>query len=266
MKNLTAAVFASATLLLAALGVSAAEPEHSPDKSEAAALAQTAADEPEPASAPAQVSAPPPAATGGVVYRPPMLGKPAQTVGGGSRGTADKVPALFVVTPDHVGQTASAQPSLFWFIDRVPDASTRIEFTLLDQEGVEPLVETSLETPQRAGIYRIRLADYGVHLTPGTEYEWSVALVLDPNERSKDIVATGWIDRVDISDQLASRLESEGHDRTAAVYADAGLWYDALAALSDQIDRNPGDGRLVQQRADLLRQVGLEEAAGDAGR
>jgi len=264
MKNLKTAVFASATLL-AALGVSAAEPEQKPEKSDPAPAVQTAAEEAEPASAPAQVSAPPPAATGGVVYKPPKFGKPAQTVGGGSRGSADKVPALFVVTPDHVGQTSSAQPSLFWFIDRVPDAALRIEFTLFDEEGVEPLVETTLAAPKRVGIHRVRLADYGVQLSPGIEYEWSVALVLDANERSKDIVATGWIDRVEPSDQLAARLATEGRAGTAGVYANEGLWYDAMAALSDQIDRNPADTGPQQQRADLLRQVGLDEAAGNAG-
>jgi hypothetical protein len=265
MKNLIAAVFASATLL-AALGISAAEPKQTPEKSEPTPAEQAAAEETEPASAPARVSAPPPAATGGVVYRPPKLGKPAQTVGGGSRGTSDKVPVLFVVTPDHVGQTTSAQPSVFWYIDQVPDASFRIEFTLLDEESVEPLVEKTLATPKRAGIHRIRLADYGVQLAPGTEYEWSVALILDPNERSKDIVVTGWIDRVEPSEQLASRLETEDRAGIAAVYADEGLWYDAVAALSDQIDRTPADARLQQQRAHLLRQVGLDEVAGDASR
>jgi hypothetical protein len=265
MKNLKAAVYASATLL-AALGVSAAEPSQTNEKSEPAVAEQNAAEETEPATSPEQVSAPPPAATGGVVYRPPMLGKPAQTVGGGSRGTADKVPTLFVVTPDHVGQTASDQPSLFWLIDRVPDASQRIEFTLLDEEGVDPLVMTTLAAPKRPGIHRIRLADYGVKLSPGIEYQWSVALILDPDERSKDIVATGWIDRVEPSERLASRLETEGRSGTAAVYADEGLWYDAFAALSDQIDHDPADARLRLQRVDLLRQVGLDEAAGIASR
>jgi hypothetical protein len=265
MRNLKAAVFVTATLL-AAWGVTAAEPKQTDEKSAPATAEQTAAGETEAASTPAQVSAPPPAAAQGVVYKPPKLGKPAHTVGGGSRGTSDKVPVLFVVTPDHVGQTTSAQPSLFWYIDQVPDASMAIEFTLLDEESVEPLVEKILATPKRAGIHRINLADYGVHLAPGTEYEWSVALILDPNERSKDIVATGWIDRVEPSKQLASRLESEGRAGSAAVYADEGLWYDAVAALSDEIDRNPADARLRQQRADLLRQVGLDEAAGDAGR
>jgi hypothetical protein len=265
MKNLKAAVFATATLL-AALGVSAEEPKQTDEESASAPAEQAAAEEAEPVSAPAPVSAAPSAATGGVVYKPPKLGKPAQTVGGGSRGTSDKVPVLFVVTPDHVGQTTSAQPSLFWYIDQVPDASIRIEFTLLEEESIEPWVEKVLATPKRAGVQRIRLADYGVQLAAGSEYEWSVALVLDPNERSKDIVATGWIDRVEPSGQLTARLEAEGQARTAAVYADEGLWYDAFSALSDRVDRNPADAQLQQQRTELLRQVGLDEAASGAGR
>ena len=186
-------------------------------------------------------------------------------VGGATRGTSDKVPVLFVVTPDHVGQTTSAQPSLFWYIDQVPDASMRIEFVLLDEEGTEPLVDKFLAPPKSAGIHRIRLADYGAKLATGTEYEWSVALILDPNDRSKDIVATGWIDRVEPSERLVSRLATEGQDRAVAIYANEGLWYDAFSTLSDEIDRDPAAEQPRQQRASLLRQVGLEEAATGPG-
>ena len=196
------------------------------------------------------------------IYQPPKLGKPARTVGGGSRGSRDKVPALFVVAPEHVGQTSSAKPSLFWFVDRVPDSSIRVEFTLLDEDSVEPLVETVLPNPKRAGVHRIRLSDYGVELDPGSEYEWSVSLVLDPNERSKDIVATSWIDRIPESGELKSRIASEG--ATATVFAEEGLWYDAIGALSDEIDADPGNVQLAEQRADLLRQVGLDVIAAGA--
>jgi len=223
-------------------------------------VAAGAADEKASDATPHVSSAPKPAAR--PVYQPPKLGKPARTVGGGSRGSQAKVPALFVVAPDHVGQTTSAKPSLFYFIDRVPDPSIRVEFTLLDEDGVEPLVETALPTPKRAGVHRIRLSDHGVQLAAGTEYEWSVSLVLDPNERSKDIVATSWIDRIPESGELKSRLASEG--ATATVYAEEGLWYDALAALSDEIDGNPGNVQLAEQRAELLRQVGLDAIAAGA--
>jgi hypothetical protein len=45
-----------------------------------------------------------------------------------------------------------------------------------------------------------------------------------------------------------------------SLYAEAGLWYDAVAALGELIDQTPTDRTLVEQRAALLRQVGLPEA------
>jgi len=256
MKILKNTSFAAAALLFA-LGVSAAEPEQK--GKEAGDAAQQSATTQELKS----VDAAPPAAGRPVVYKPPNIGKPAQTVGGGSRGSSDKVPVLFVVVPDHVGQTVSSQPSLFYFIDQVPDPSIRVEFTLLDEDGTEPLVAKILPTPKSAGVHRIRLTDGDAQLQTGTEYEWSVALILDPDQRSKDIVATGWIDRVEGSQNLMARLESDT-SRPAAVYAEEGLWYDAISALSDEIDQNPSDPRLRQQRQDLMRQVGLDEAASGA--
>jgi len=244
MKILTIAASVSAAMLFAVAAGAADE-----SKSDANSEAATA----EEALATVAKSAPRP------VYQPPKLGKPARTVGGGSRGSRDKVPALFVVAPEHVGRTSSENPSLFWFVDRVPDPSIRIEFTLLDEDSVEPLVETVLPTPKRAGVHRIRLSDYGVKLDPGAEYEWSVSLITDPNERSKDIVATSWIDRVSESDQLKSRLASEG--ASATVFADEGLWYDAIGAVSDEIEGDPSNLQLAEQRADLLRQVGLDVIA-----
>jgi hypothetical protein len=227
------------------------------------AVAAGAADEKKSDATPEVSSAPPASAkVARPVYQPPKLGKPARTVGGGSRGSKDKVPALFVVAPEHVGQTTSAKPSLFYFVDRVPDASIRVEFTLLDEDGIEPLVETVLPTPKRAGVHRIRLSDHGVKLAPGTEYEWSVSLILNPKERSKDIVATSWIDRIPESGELKARLASEG--ATATVFAEEGLWYDAIGALSDEIDGDPSNVQLAEQRADLLRQVGLDAIAAGA--
>jgi hypothetical protein len=194
------------------------------------------------------------------------VGKPVRVTGGATRGSDNKIPLMFALTPDHVGQTVSAQPSLFWYIGRIPDASMRIEFTLFDQASDEPAVETTLAAPDRAGIQRIRLADHGVKLESGSEYEWAVTLIVDPERRSKDVVVTGWIDRIEHSGRLEARLESEGEARSAAIYAEEGIWYDSFAALNDQIDGNPADENLLTQRIDVLRQVGLNKATNDADR
>jgi hypothetical protein len=47
----------------------------------------------------------------------------------------------------------------------------------------------------------------------------------------------------------------------ARLYATEGLWYDTIAALSELIDARPQDTRLRQQRATVLAQEGLTEAA-----
>jgi hypothetical protein len=256
MMKSKATLLAFAMALTAPI-VTAAEPDPKSEKAESASEAPTT--ELEPVSA-----APPPSLR--LLYVAPDRGKPVKPTGGATRGSNKKVPLMFALTPDHVGQTISAQPSLFWYIERTPDASMGIEFVLFDQDSNEPEVETVLAAPSHAGIQRIRLADYGVELKPGAEYEWSVALIVDPEKRSKDVVVTGWIDRIEHSGKLAARLESEGGARTASIYAEEGLWYDSFAALSDQIDGNPEDANLRSQRVDVLRQVGLKEVATDAAR
>lgn len=184
------------------------------------------------------------------VYRPPRRGSPRTRVGGGIR-TGRALPELQVLTPDHLAETVNLDPSLFWHIDSVPAQSAKLVFTLIDDVGIDPLVEVVLPTPDAAGIQRIRLADHAVQLDSQKEYEWSVSLVTDPDDRTRDVVSTGFIRRV--------AAPAEPVTSTAA-YAELGLWYDALETISDAIEASPNDGALRDQRAALLRQAGLESA------
>jgi hypothetical protein len=245
-----------ATLTLsAALAAPAQSRDEPPESRVKLARAEPNPDGEEPASgtAPAATATSPEVAHEIPVYQPPRRGAPRRKVGGGMRG-ARAVPEPLTLAPEHVARTASPQPSLFWFVDSVPAGELRVVFTLIEAEGEEPLVEATLETPSRAGIQRIRLADYGVALRPGVEYEWSIAFVVDPDHRARDLVATASIERV----TEPAFLEADG---ATARYAAAGLWYDALESISDAIRNQPADARLQRQRDVLLRQVGLEAAS-----
>jgi hypothetical protein len=197
--------------------------------------------------------------TAGVKFRPSAKGAPSVRVTGGSRGAGDATIRLDVLAPDDVGVTTQAQPSLFWFQSR--PAQARFELTLLEELKAEPLVRVTVERSEKAGIQRLKLADRGVKLAVGTEYQWVVALVNDPNNRSTDLVASGIIKRVEPSTELKLNLAKAAPETLPGVFAEAGIWYDALAALSDQIDARPNDKSLREARADLLRQVGLPAAA-----
>jgi hypothetical protein len=164
-----------------------------------------------------------------------------------------------VLAPDHVGLTTQAQPSLYWYLSQ--PTTSPIEFTVIDAQGISPLLETRLQSPTRPGIQQVRLADYGVRLKTGMKYHWFVVLIPDRHSRSKDVVAGGLIERIEPSEVLRIKLAQAGKAQTPHIYAEAGLWYDAVAAISGQIETASNAQNLRQQRAALLEQVGLQDIA-----
>src|SRR5215510_1852426 len=118
------------------------------------------------------------------VYTPPKRGAPGGRVGAGTRGIQREVSLLSVLAPDHSGFTISEQPSLYWFISC--STSLPVELTVMDPQGVKPILETRLPAPVTAGIHRIRLSFYNVRPAPGAAYRWFVSVVPDADRRSKD--------------------------------------------------------------------------------
>jgi len=194
------------------------------------------------------------------VYTPPLRGAPVGRIAGGSRGIFDEFPSVLVaLSPDHTGRTVQAEPVLYWFLaETVPYP---IEFTLILDQAIYPILETRIPSPKKPGIQGIRLADYDVGLQPGVTYKWFVAVVPDSDRRSKDVLAWGAIERVEFSQGLRARLAETDRTIAAHIYAEAGLWYDAFSAVSDLVETAPDDALYRQQRASLLEQVGLPQIA-----
>jgi len=193
------------------------------------------------------------------VYRPPLRGAPSGRVAGGTRGFGQKFPCLCALVPEHVGLTVSEQPRLYYFLSEATNLP--LEFTIILKRAVYPLIETRIRPPQTAGIHAICLADYGQQLKPGIQYKWFVALIPNEEHRSSDILASGAIELVASRNDLRERLKKTSDLEATYVYAESGIWYDALATLSAAIEKKPGDSGLIQQRASLLEQVGLSEVA-----
>ncbi len=187
------------------------------------------------------------------VYSPPRRATPRAMVSGGLRGTRG-LPKPLALVPAHVALTTSGSPSLFWWVSAAPPEGTSVVLTVTTDEDPEPLAEVELRLPRRPGIQRVRLGDHGVELARGVEYEWSIALGSDPDSHADDQIASGYITRVDDPSELV------GTPRSAATLAAAGLWYDALAAVSDEVEVRPADARPRAARDALLEQAGLTEA------
>jgi hypothetical protein len=197
------------------------------------------------------------------VYRLPKVGKPRGRIGGGRRGPIASSATLHALVPDHVGQTTSAQPSFYWYIDEPVNADVVLEVTLVDENSIDPMLDRRLERPAGAGLQRIRLAELGVSLEPDQEYQWSVAVVPDATDHSKDVVASGWVQRVAAPDALAQQLSAAGPDGAVSVYGEAGLWYDMLDAAFERVRANPESDAYREQLATLLEQAGLPGEAAE---
>ncbi len=194
------------------------------------------------------------------VYRPPKRGAPKALVGGSSRGTGTDLCALSLIAPDHVGLTEQKQPSFYWFMSG--PTKDRIEFTLIDNQAIEPLLEINLGTQIEPGVHKISLADHGINLIPGKQYWWFVALVPDPGHRSKDIIAGAAIEYIEPPEELTEILIHAGKAKVPHVYADRGIWYDAISSMSDMITNDPDNITLRKQRSLLMEQVGLQRVVG----
>jgi hypothetical protein len=206
------------------------------------------------------MSARPTGQTPRILYQPPTQAGPVTRVDGPVRGAADQWPSIYLLSPEHTGLTTQEQPSLFWFMDR-PAGNVKMELTVLQDKNPQPLVEIPLDA-SKSGIQRVDLSTTACKLTAGQEYQWVVALIPDDAHRMNDVTRSAVIRRIDPPEPLVEKMLTLGSTVDRAVeYAKSGIWYDALSAVSDQIDAAPTDPAVRTLRSQLCDQVNLPQVA-----
>ena len=192
-------------------------------------------------------------------YVPPNRGIPRQTQGTGTRGDdqSESVALQLLAPNDHTGQTLSGHPTFFWYVSEIPREP--VEFSLVESGVAEPIFVQQIQI-QKAGIVRMEMPKNLPELVPGKEYRWSVSLIRNDNRRSDDTFAQSWIKPVPETPELKQQLAAAKSDRErASIYAQAGLWYNALNALSTAQAANPTDPSIREDFLSLLAQAGLTE-------
>lgn len=194
-----------------------------------------------------------------IAFLPGNLGTPGRRVAGGTRGTQSdqSLPVLTLLVANHQdGLTTSDHPTFFWHVS----APAPMTFVLTEAEAAQPLLEKQIQ-PQ-AGIIQLEMPKDLPGLVPGREYRWSVTLNYNPNRPSANPFTQSWIERVPAGAELAQQLAAatSDHDR-ASIYAQAGLWYDAFAAISTAYTADPNDQSILEDRLLLLDQVGLKQVS-----
>jgi hypothetical protein len=202
-------------------------------------------------------------ATAAIAYKAPLRGAPATRVGGGTRSVGAKPITVSALVPNDTGYTTHEKPVLYWYVSEALDHP--VELTITSTESLDaaatPIVELKLAPPTQPGVHALSLAQHNITLKPGVEYQWFVAAVVNPAQRSNDVVAGGTIKRVAETDAVRARVKETPAANRPALYASEGIWYDAVEDLSRLISAEPSNRSLREQRAALLEQVGLKEAA-----
>ncbi|WP_353571192.1 DUF928 domain-containing protein [Candidatus Albibeggiatoa sp. nov. BB20] len=202
------------------------------------------------------------------MFTPKVDGAPSRRVGGGTRGLSDSasIPTLAVIAPEHTGLTISQQPTLYWYISNNVDVPFRFTLTYDDSEieagkvsledSIDPVLETKIADPA-SGIQGIDLSKHDVSLKPDIVYRWAISMVAE-GMRSNDIVTEGTIKLINKPDNLDTELSNADEKRFAHVYAQEGIWYDAIDSLSEMISKYPNEKQFAEDRDSLLKQVGLD--------
>lgn len=161
------------------------------------------------------------------------------------------------------GLTASGYPTLFFYVPAT--FAAKAELTLKD-EADHTVYETAFTIDgSRPGIVSIGMpaGSASKPLEIGKKYQWDLTVICDSNETSGNPFVRGWIQRVELSPDLKAKLDTAQQRDKAALYAENGLWYDALTALAQLRVENPAEPALATDWKDLLNQVELRQEIAD---
>jgi len=94
-------------------------------------------------------------------------------------------------------------------------------------------------------------------LEVGKNYTWVFSLVCDPKDRSADKAERGTVRRVELSADILGQLEAADPRRKTFIYAENGIWQDALGNLAAARRANPNESVFQTDWESLLDSVTL---------
>ena len=157
------------------------------------------------------------------------------------------------------GLTTAAHPTLWFYLPYAIAPELPIEFVLQDEQDND-IYHTTLTTSTPPGIFHLQLPTTATPLAVGKMYHWYLIVNCDPDAPP---MVEGWVQREAVNPALASQLQQATPRQQAALYAQHGIWYDALTALAELRRTEPQAITPKNDWASLLQSVGLEAIANE---
>ena len=193
---------------------------------------------------------------------PPNRGIPlGRHKGGGSRNLCPNGQNLTALVPANNkivwGKTIAEHPEFLFYI---PQGSS-IEFVLQDESDNYIYQTTRQINPEDLGILKIAIPDTAIPLANNKIYQWTLSLACNENNPHAFVYVNGSIEKVTLERETLEQLETKKEIETAIIYAEAGIWYDAIALLAELRHQNPDDIDINTIWTELLKQVDLTAIA-----
>lgn len=205
---------------------------------------------------------------------PPNRGAPGNRGEGASRScTVNNQPLIALVpsteqTVDAAtltqvwGLTSIDHPSFWFHLPYDPAQISTIEFVLQTEQD-QTIYRASVPLPATAGIMQVQLPSTVDPLEPDQRYHWffKVRTICQPNQVPMLSYVEGWVQRTRLDPALDSQIAEAAPLQKAALYAENGIWYDALTTLAELKLAAPQDQAIAQDWTDLLNAIGLGNLA-----
>jgi Domain of Unknown Function (DUF928) len=160
------------------------------------------------------------------------------------------------------GLTANEHPTLWFYIPYAQNSISRIDFSLSDGDNPtnRTVYQNAIQSSTQPGIINFSLPQTSTPLAIDKLYQWELKLTMK-RQLEKEISVTGWIQRVGLNSELSDLIKQATPDRQAALYAENGLWYDALSTLAELRRDRTQDPTIVQDWKNILKSVDLGKLA-----
>ena len=163
-------------------------------------------------------------------YRPPSGSRlpRGNHSGGGVRGCGENIAAI-APRLSGIGHTSSTHPTLVWHIASDEPSPLELHLYRYQPDGSLETVFIRPAGESQKGFMAYSLPVDEPGLQVGETYLWQVVLYCDPNMEEVGMWTAADIQTVPTVESVVAEL-SEDPVLNAQVYAEAGLWYDAIAA------------------------------------
>ncbi|MBD2565826.1 DUF928 domain-containing protein [Nostoc linckia FACHB-391] len=160
------------------------------------------------------------------------------------------------------GQTTVERPSWFFYVPYTKDLPYAVEFVLQDQDSNE-IYQKAIALPDKPGVIRVSLPSTAPALALNKQYRWFFTINCDQQKNSPPTFVEGVIQRVELNPTVVKELQTTELLKRYAIYAQNGIWYEALTILAELRDKNPKDAALKAEWRNLLSSIRLDDIAAE---